>query len=215
MIDAGEAKAIGSLRNAQDTRKRILKAAQLEFARHGYGGGRVERICKSAKTNIRMIYHYFGNKDGLYLEVLEETYRGIRMLEQELDLEGREPVDSIRELVRLTFDFLANDPFFVRIIMNENLMMGKTARKSKLIPGMTKPLITILDVILRKGQRDGVFRRQLTAIHLYITILGLCLIHVSNRYTLSNMFQTDISEADWLAERQQIVTDVILSYLKS
>ena len=215
MTKSAQQKPAVSLRNAEATRERILKAAKAEFARHGYGGARVERICKSARTNIRMLYHYFGNKEALYLRVLESTYRSIRTLEQELDYEGQTPSKSMAELVRLTFDFLTRDPYFVRIIMSENLLMGKTVRKSKLIPKMTQPLLEALDRMLRRGQRDGIFRGKLTAVQLYTTILGLCFIHVSNRYTLSNMFQEVLAKPEWLHERKDIVTDVVMSYLIS
>lgn len=53
-------------RDAQSTKARILRTAIAEFAEHGYSGGRVERIARDAESNVRMIYAYFGNKDGLF-----------------------------------------------------------------------------------------------------------------------------------------------------
>ena len=53
-------------RQADVTRQRILQAAIKEFAAEGYSGARVDAICKRARSNPRMIYHYFGDKDGLY-----------------------------------------------------------------------------------------------------------------------------------------------------
>ncbi|MGI9025890.1 MAG: TetR/AcrR family transcriptional regulator, partial [Burkholderiaceae bacterium] len=50
---------------AQETRNSILRAATRVFARHGYDGGRVEQISKAAKSYDRMIYYYFGSKEGL------------------------------------------------------------------------------------------------------------------------------------------------------
>jgi AcrR family transcriptional regulator len=55
-----------SRRDAQATRRRILLAAVVEFAEHGLAGGRVDRIAQAAETNVRMIYAYFKNKDGLF-----------------------------------------------------------------------------------------------------------------------------------------------------
>src|SRR5438552_5810090 len=58
--------------DAPESRERILKAAVNEFAREGYGGARVERICAAARSNPRMLYHYFEDKAALYVAVLEQ-----------------------------------------------------------------------------------------------------------------------------------------------
>ena len=51
-------------RDPAGTRARILAAATREFARHGLGGARVDRIAASADANKRMLYYYFGDKDA-------------------------------------------------------------------------------------------------------------------------------------------------------
>jgi AcrR family transcriptional regulator len=67
-------------RDAEATRARILSAAVTEFAAHGYSGGRVDRIAKDASSNVRMIYAYFGNKNGLFDAALSDAI--MRMAEQ-------------------------------------------------------------------------------------------------------------------------------------
>lgn len=200
-------------RDGSVTRERILQVALAEFAAHGYSGGRTDRISRAAGVNVRMIYHYFGNKDDLYLAALEATYGDIRERERTLDLGDAEPVPAMRRLIGLTFDFLATDPHFVRLIMSENLMMGQIVRRSETIPKMTSPLLETLDGILRRGQAEDVFHKDMDAESLYITILGLCFIHVSNRHTLGSMFRRDFSDPEWLAQRKALVADLIVSYL--
>ena len=56
------------------TRDNILRAATLVFSRRGYEGGSIEKISKSAKSVDRMIYYYFGNKEGLFIEVLDRRF---------------------------------------------------------------------------------------------------------------------------------------------
>ncbi len=60
---------------AQATRDSILKAATKVFAKYGYDGGSVEKISKAAKSYDRMIYYYFGSKEGLFIAVLEGIYQ--------------------------------------------------------------------------------------------------------------------------------------------
>ena len=50
-----------------------LKVARAEFAEHGLSGGRVDAIAAGTQTTKRMIYYYFGSKEGLYLAVLEQA----------------------------------------------------------------------------------------------------------------------------------------------
>jgi AcrR family transcriptional regulator len=202
-------------RNAAATRQRILEAAMSEFAEHGYSGSRIESIAATADANVGMIYHYFNNKDDLYLAVLESSYKIIRDREQTLDVTDSDPRQALRQLIELTFDFLSTDPHFVRLMMNENLMMGRTARRSSIIPHMTRPLLDSLRTILKRGQKERIFRKSVDAENFYVSILGLCFIHISNRYTLTSMFQHDLAEADWLKKRKVIVVEVLTSYIVS
>src|SRR6266850_2617676 len=57
-------------RDPERTQERILRAAFKEFAAKGFAGARVDGIARSASINKRMLYHYFGNKEGLFREVL-------------------------------------------------------------------------------------------------------------------------------------------------
>ncbi|ESR25374.1 TetR/AcrR family transcriptional regulator [Lutibaculum baratangense] len=210
-----ERAAAAPRRKGAVTRERILQVALSEFAEHGYSGGRIERIAAAAGINVRMIYHYFGNKDDLYLASLEATYSTIRERERELDVADLDPATAMQRLVELTFDFLAHDPHFVRLIMSENLMMGQTIQRSQTIPQMTRPLLETMNRILSRGQTSGLFRQDIDAESLYISILGLCFIHVSNRHTLGSMFNRDLADPAWLAARRETVVEAVTRYLKT
>lgn len=212
---AKPARSRGTKRNAAVTRQRILDVAMAEFAEHGYSGSRIDRISSTADVNVGMIYHYFGNKDDLYLAALEASYKVIRDREKTLDVNDADPVAAMRQLIELTFDFLSTDPYFVRLIMNENLMMGSMARRSATIPDMTQPLLDSLRTILKRGQADHLFHKEIDAENFYVSILGLCFVHVSNRYTLGSMFQRDFADPAWLEQRKIVVTDILTSYLTS
>ena len=81
------------------TRKKLLTAARQEFARHGFAGARVDEIADRAGVNKQLVYHYFGDKDALYLAVLEWVYEDIREQERRLNLEGLPPEKAIRKLI--------------------------------------------------------------------------------------------------------------------
>ncbi|MCC6212114.1 MAG: helix-turn-helix transcriptional regulator, partial [Burkholderiales bacterium] len=83
-----------SRRDPDRNRGRILAAALAEFARHGLGGARVDRIARRAGANKRMLYYYFGNKEDLFLAVLESRYAHIRRAEQGLRLGALAPAEG-------------------------------------------------------------------------------------------------------------------------
>ncbi len=70
----------------------------------------MDQIAKRAGANKRMLYHYFGNKEALYLAVLERVYAARRGSEQTLDFAHLDPEDAIRMLVEFNFTYCAAHP---------------------------------------------------------------------------------------------------------
>jgi AcrR family transcriptional regulator len=196
-------------RNAAGTRDRVLKAAIVEFCRHGYDGARMDRVAKGAGSNIRMVYHYFHSKERLYLAVLEHIYSEVRSKEAALNLRDHEPMDGMLALVDFTFDHLLDHPEFIELIRNENLLRGKYVKKSAFVPKAALPLVDTIRDLLGRGVRHGIFHPGLDPIQLYVSILSLCFIHLSNRYTLSIMFKRDLAERRWLNQRRRHVRDFV------
>ena len=62
-------------RDPKRTRERILTAALKEFSAKGPAGARVDRIARRARINKRMLYHYFGDKEDLFREILGRKLR--------------------------------------------------------------------------------------------------------------------------------------------
>lgn len=195
------------------TRERILAAAVREFSRHGYRGGRVQRIIKAARANPRMIYHYFGGKEALYLASLEHVYTDVRKAEQALELRSLPAVEGMRRFVDFTFDHFARHTDFIGMLVSENLTLAKYLRRSRVVPNLTPPLLATIRDLLERGRRDKVFRAGVDPVQLFVTIHAVCYLHVANRHTLSAMFQMDLTDAQWLAQRRSHVRDVILTYL--
>ncbi len=97
---------------AAKTRERIFRIAIREFADKGFSGARVETIASRAKVNIRMIYHYFGGKEALYVEVLEHVLARLREAELAVALDVRtvDPAAGILQLYDFTEGHFAAHP---------------------------------------------------------------------------------------------------------
>ena len=119
----------------------ILAVAITEFADKGLAGARIDAIAAATRTSKRMIYYYFGSKDGLYVAVLEEVYRRMRSIEGELHLDDLPPEDALRKLVGFTFDYQLDNPDFIRLVMNENIHRGEFLAQSTMIQKLNVPAI--------------------------------------------------------------------------
>lgn len=200
-------------RNPEATSAALLKSATQEFARYGFDGARVERIVKRAGCNMRMLYHYYKSKENLYLEVLETVYRDLRDREKVLDLETLPPLEAILRLTRFTWDHIAANPVFIDIARNENLVGGRFIRRSEAISEMSSPLINQIDDAVSRGVASGVFAHTVDGLQLYISIVALSSHHLANVHTLSAVFRTDLSAADWRAQRRRHVEVMVLRML--
>lgn len=199
-------------RDAAATKARILKAGLAEFGAKGYGGARTDGIAKRAKCNIRMLYHYFGGKEGLYLACLEQVYFHIREEERTLNLADLPPVEALTKLVHFTFDHMRKNPDFVHMAAAENTMRGKFVKKLPQIAEAAESLVDAIRDILARGERDCRFRTDVDALQLYVSVLSLSYLHLSNRHTLSVTYAQDMTEQAWLDERRHHVADMILSF---
>jgi len=198
---------------SRSTRERILQVATVEFARHGATGTRVERIAAEASVNVRMIYHYFGSKDDLFLAVLEGAYQAIREAERKLELERLTPDEGMRRLIAFSWQYYFAHPEFTALLNSENLQQGRHVARSQKLATVHSPLLQSLSALLARGAREGVFRPGVDPMQIYVSISALGYFYVSNCYTLSAMFQRDLMSPQCLDERLAHITDLVLAYL--
>jgi AcrR family transcriptional regulator len=200
-------------RNPARNQERILKAATEEFARYGLGGARVDRIAARAGANKRMLYYYYGNKEDLFLAVLEARYAHIRRAELGLHLLDLDPVQGMRRMVEFTWNYYLKHPEFLTLLNSENLHRARHLKRSRDIAAMHSPLIALLRDLLLRGERAGKFRRGVDPVQLYISIAALGYFYLSNRHTLSTIFERDLLAPKSKAKRLKHMTELVLGYL--
>jgi len=200
-------------RNPERTRKAILTAALKEFSHAGYAGARIEKIVKAAKCNIRMLYHYFGDKKGLYLAVLESAYVDLRAKEAELKIDVDKPLDGLLDLLRFTFVYFEKNPRFDGLLRAENMIQGKFVSQSRMVTETAFPLRRTIEALIASGRAQGLFRDGLDPIQLYVTIAALSRFHLGAGYSLSVTLDTDMSKPDWRQARLKHAEDMLAAYL--
>lgn len=211
---SGNSATAANRRSPERTRERILGSALAEFSDKGYGGARVDEIARRSGANKRMLYHYFGNKDDLFLAVLEKAYADIREAEGKLNLANMEPLEAMRRLVDFTFTHSFRNPAFIRILNSENLHRARHLRRSTKIQKMHSPLVGTIGLILDRGEEAGVFRKGVDPVQLYVSIAALGYFYCSNIHTLSTIFGRDLNAEEAVDERRRHAIEVILGYLR-
>ena len=201
--------AVPADRDADATRANILSVAIEEFASKGLSGSRVDEIAERTHTVKRMIYYYFGSKEGLYRAVLEHAYDHIRTIESDLDLDSLPPLEALRRVVQVTFDYHNKHPEFVRLVMNENIHKGAHVGHLANIKDRSRNVIATLRKLIDRGIAAGEFRPQIDPVELHMSISALCFYNVSNRYTFSTIFGRDMTSIKAAAARREVVADII------
>jgi AcrR family transcriptional regulator len=200
-------------RDPQATQAAILAAATEEFATSGLAGARVDRIAERAGINKRMLYYYFGNKDDLFRAVLESEYERIRGQERQLELTQVEPVEAIRRLIAFTWDYYLAHPEFLTLLNSENLHQARHIRQSATVKTLHSPLVAMIEEVLDRGRRQGLFRSGVDPVQLYISIAALAYFYLSNSHTLSAIFDRNLLAAKARVQRLSHMTDLVLGYL--
>jgi AcrR family transcriptional regulator len=192
----------------------ILDVATIEFAEKGLAGARIDEIASLTRTSKRMIYYYFGSKEGLYLAVLEESYRRMRAIESELHLDDLDPEAALRRLVEFTFDHHHDNPAYIRLVMSENMQRGTYLAQSTIIQKLNVPAISGIQRLYDRGVAQGLFRPGLDPVDIHASISALTFFNVSNQHTFGLIFKQDTQTPEAQDQRRANVIDLIARYVK-
>ena len=192
----------------------ILDVATKEFAEKGLSGARIDEIAAATQTSKRMIYYYFGSKEGLYVAVLEEAYRRMRTIEAQLHLDDLSPEDALRKLVGFTFDHHHGNPDFIRLVMSENMQRGEYLAQSKLIQKLNVSVIDTVRKLYERGLAQGVFRAQLDPVDIHASISALTFFNVSNQHTFDLIFKRNSHATKALTARRDNIIEMIVRFVR-
>ena len=213
VIEGGGEARRGWKQDPDAVRANILQVAREVFAEQGFSGGRIEAIAARTATSKRMIYYYFRDKAGLYAAVLEDAYRQTRQMEETLDLTGAHPVEALRELAEVTFDYHRHNVDFIRLVMIENVHRGQLMPNAAEMTWQNSSAIRLLDDIYTRGCEAGLFRRGLTALELHWHISALCFFNVSNRTSFSRVFGEELFDEKGQQMLRRQVGEMIVRFV--
>lgn len=197
------------------SRAEILAVATEEFAQRGLAGARVDQIAERTRTSKRMLYYYFGSKEGLYKAVLEHVYSQIRTVETQLDLDGLTPIEAMRRLIELTFDYDESHPHFISLVNVENVNHGQFVAQLTSVRKRYSNILHLMQSVLDRGVARGEFRADVDATDARLVIGALCFFRVSNRFTFGALFDCDLAEPQTRRRHRQMIVDAVLRFLRA
>lgn len=203
-----------SPRNPRRTRARILRTATKVFAAKGPDAARVDDIAAQARINKRMLYHYFSNKEGLYLSVLTEVYDRIGQMSTEVIAKAKDVRDLLDGLLREYFAFLQKNPEFVALLNWENSSRAEGLRKIKL-SSPARSFLIAFHRALGKEQKNFNIHEDVDIKYLMIACLALCSYYFTNRHTLSVVFEMDLDDPinmeQWIEHARRLILDGVVN----
>lgn len=203
-----------SARDPNATKAKILDAATREFALRGYDGARVDAVVKRAHCNINLVYHYFGNKEKLFIAVMERAYSIVRAHHKDMELRGADPEEAMRQLIVSTFRMFIESPETIGLLVSENIHRARHIKNSPLIVSMYDALLDFIRETLDRGVASGVFRAGVDPVELFISINAEGYFYLSNRHTLSVILHQDLMTPARLRQREAFIIDVIMGFLR-
>jgi AcrR family transcriptional regulator len=205
----------GGADDAGGIRDALLAAATAEFARNGFAGARVGRLCKEAGTTVRMVYHYFGSKSGLYIAVLEQAMAELRAAELKLDVDDTTPLLGLLQLFDFIHDHFDSNPQLISLLSAENLAQARFLKQSDTIPTMSSPVPKLIERLVRRGVAEGSIRKSVDPLRLYVMMVALSYFHLSNVHTLSAIFDEDLTRESWRLRQRADARAMVERYLRA
>ena len=214
-VETAKTPGLGRINDPEGTKRNIIEVATQEFAENGLAGARIDEIAAKTKSSKRMIYYYFGDKEGLYVKVLEAAYSKVRATEATLDLEDLPPLEALEKLVRFTFDHHNGNAEFIRLVMIENIHNAEYLARSPVIQKLNVTAIDAVRDIYERGVKAKLFRAGLDPVELHWQISALCFFNVSNRATFSKIFKRDLGSKKSLAALREGVVEMVVRQVRT
>jgi TetR/AcrR family transcriptional regulator len=210
----------GRVHDAEGAREAILNAAEVVFAEHGFDGARIDAIAEVAGYNKSLLFHYYGDKLGLYTAVLQRVDQQANELQARLlaPLLADERLTSdaskfrtfLRTVIRLVFDFLIEHPHVLRMLAWEGAEGWQTF--GKIASQFSSDDVQLFRRLLRKAQEAGVIRPGREPYMMFSIAYATCLSYLTFSPILEMAFfeEEDLSSPAALERAREVIVDFVV-----
>ena len=154
----------GESGNGNSKRDKILAAAYAVFSRKGFHGATIDEIIALADTGKGTVYNYFANKEKLFYTLITERSRPFQEAVTEVVNSEKDPMDKIKEVIKLFLQFYDENGDLWRVMMHEmrglsdDVSSNLTEAQRDKYQLWFKDTIVLLEKVLQEGIDKQVFR---------------------------------------------------------
>ncbi|MEX2489293.1 MAG: TetR/AcrR family transcriptional regulator [Pseudomonadales bacterium] len=158
-------------RAGKDVRLLLLEASRRLFASHGYQGVSVKAIADQAGVNPAMVHYYFGNKDGLFVAVIEETL--VPVLQKARELANITDTESfIRQFLQIYMSTIAANPW-LPVLLTREVILPEGRLRERFVGQVVGPLSHKLRGLIETGKHRGEFDKDIDPTLAVINLISL------------------------------------------
>lgn len=151
--------AVALARPADDTRDRIIDAAQAVFARDGFVGAKMQEIAARVGIQRPSLFYHFTNKEALFVAAHEQVFGRIERLFRESLAPDGDPFVQLDRLSRAVLAVMAEEPDFAAMVARTAVDRHPAA--VAIVRSYLQPLIDLSVAFVRTRQRRGIFRADI------------------------------------------------------
>lgn len=208
-------KATKKERNPEETKRRILDAAELEFAKKGFDGAKLRDVASAAEVHHALLHHYFGDKEGLFRAVVERGVTAITTGAYEIMSTTTDFVELVRRFMSFIIDYTANHPNLISILHFAALSPNSPsyAMCEELSERILVPVMTATRDMIAAAQAQGRVRSELDPSRVVSIAMGAASFIFHEKQFFGAFFGRDICEPDMIAAHKDAVTQFVLNGL--
>lgn len=166
-----------------DTRERIIDAAQEIFARDGFVGAKMQEIADRVGIQRPSLFYHFKNKEALFVAAHEQVFARIEPIFRESLVPEGDPFVQLDRVTRTVLAVMAEQPDFARMVARTAVDRHPAA--VRIVRGYLQPLVDVSVDFVRHGQRRGVFRTDMDPFFFTLNSWGAALMYFTARDLLA------------------------------
>lgn len=219
MPETGRKRGRERVYDAERTRETILNAAETVFAEHGFDGTSVDAIAAEAGYNKSLIFQYFGNKLGLYTEVLKQADRETNalldrafapfLMDERTEFQAQQLKAFLETMIRTVFDYLLDHPRLVRILMWEMAEGWRTY--AQIASQFSTEDRDQFERIFERVRGTGLFRSDFVPALQLATVGQMCLTYLASLPLYQTMLpEQDLASVESLARAREYIVNFVV-----
>ena len=192
-----------------DKKTDILNAAETLFSEFGYEGTSTRQIAKESGANMAMINYYFGSKEGVFIEIMEERLCGFKSQLHEINEEQIPAKEKLLKVVDKYATRIFSNINFHKMMHRELSLMQRPDMFGQIKDAMASNRM-VIEQIIEGGIADGSFRKvdvrmSIATIMGTITLIANSPSKVEDNFDINDEKQREILKKRLVAHLQDFI----------